>query len=186
MTRSGKKRRRQNELVKAIDANPFVTDEELSKIFNVSVQTIRLDRLELGIPEVRERIKNVAEDMRAKVRTIQGTEVIGDLVELKLNERALSILHTDSDMGLRRSGIVRGHIIFALANSLAIATVDAETALTGSATIRFIRPVKVGERLIAKSNLLSIEGKKYIVQVAVRVGEEEVSKGEFVIISVDR
>ena len=42
--------------------DPFLTDEELAEIFLVSVPTIRLDRLELGIPELRERIKDVAEN----------------------------------------------------------------------------------------------------------------------------
>ena len=55
------KKARQRELMERLKADPFLTDEELSDIFHVSVQTIRLDRLELGIPELRERIKNVAE-----------------------------------------------------------------------------------------------------------------------------
>ena len=55
------KKERQQLLVETIKENPFVTDEELAEKFSVSVQTIRLDRLELSIPELRERIKNVAE-----------------------------------------------------------------------------------------------------------------------------
>jgi len=35
-------------------------------MLGVSVPTIRLDRLELGIPELRERIKNVAQKIIAK------------------------------------------------------------------------------------------------------------------------
>ena len=45
-----------------INKDPFITDEELSETFNVSIQTIRLDRLELGIPELRERIRSVASE----------------------------------------------------------------------------------------------------------------------------
>ncbi|MDD2433523.1 MAG: DeoR family transcriptional regulator, partial [Clostridia bacterium] len=55
------KKRRQLELLKLIETNPFVTDEELAKHFAVSVQTIRLDRLELDIPELRMRMIQVAE-----------------------------------------------------------------------------------------------------------------------------
>ena len=54
------KRERQELLVETIKETPFITDEELAEKFSVSVQTIRLDRLELSIPELRERIKNVA------------------------------------------------------------------------------------------------------------------------------
>jgi len=41
------KLKRQKELVEYIKRNPFLTDEELAQVFNVSVQTIRLDRSEL-------------------------------------------------------------------------------------------------------------------------------------------
>ena len=51
---------RQRLLSETIAENPFVTDEQLATQFQVSVQTIRLDRMELSIPELRERIKDVA------------------------------------------------------------------------------------------------------------------------------
>ncbi|GAY74487.1 phosphate:acyl-ACP acyltransferase PlsX [Sporolactobacillus inulinus] len=43
------KKDRQETLKKTIDENPFITDDELAKKFSVSVQTIRLDRMELSI-----------------------------------------------------------------------------------------------------------------------------------------
>ena len=54
------KKERQQLLINTIKNNPFITDEDLASEFTVSVQTIRLDRLELSIPELRERIKHVA------------------------------------------------------------------------------------------------------------------------------
>ena len=55
------KKDRQAILKDMIQDNPFITDEELAEQLKVSIQTIRLDRLELSIPELRERIKSVAE-----------------------------------------------------------------------------------------------------------------------------
>ncbi|MDD3706223.1 MAG: DeoR family transcriptional regulator, partial [Clostridiaceae bacterium] len=46
------KKERQARLADRIKADPFLTDEELAENFNVSIQTIRLDRLELGVPEL--------------------------------------------------------------------------------------------------------------------------------------
>lgn len=54
------KKERQQELLQTIEQNPFITDEALATRFRVSIQTIRLDRMELKIPELRERIKHVA------------------------------------------------------------------------------------------------------------------------------
>jgi len=51
------KKERQAILLEKLEQDPFLTDEELSEMLGVSVPTIRLDRLELGIPELRERIK---------------------------------------------------------------------------------------------------------------------------------
>ncbi|PWZ35324.1 transcription factor FapR, partial [Staphylococcus pseudintermedius] len=45
-----------------IQQNPFITDQALSDMFEVSIQTIRLDRSQLQIPELRERVRNVAKD----------------------------------------------------------------------------------------------------------------------------
>ena len=50
-----KKKERHEILVRQVQDKPFLTDEELAGLFGVSIQTIRLDRMELGIPEVRER-----------------------------------------------------------------------------------------------------------------------------------
>ena len=60
---------RQKELVDMLKTDPFYTDEELAEVFSVSVQTIRLDRMSLNIPELRERVKNIAESQSTKVRT---------------------------------------------------------------------------------------------------------------------
>ena len=72
------KKERQQALVEILRDDPFITDEELSETFNVSIQTIRLDRLELGIQELRERIRSVA-GKPEKIRTIDAKEVIGKL-----------------------------------------------------------------------------------------------------------
>ena len=50
---SSKKLIRHRSLKKLLRDNPFSTDEQLAKMLDVSVQTIRLDRVALGIPELR-------------------------------------------------------------------------------------------------------------------------------------
>ncbi len=42
-----------------LERNPFLTDEQLAKALEVSIQTIRLDRLRMNIPEVRERTRQM-------------------------------------------------------------------------------------------------------------------------------
>src|SRR5690625_2496884 len=95
-----KKSIRQTRLLEKINKTPFITDEELAKLFSVSIQTIRLDRLELQIPELRERIKSVATDhWDEEIKSLSLEEVIGEIIDLELDKRAISILNIKEEIG---------------------------------------------------------------------------------------
>jgi len=178
---SRNKKQRHQELVALIETEPFLTDEELADRFQVSVQTIRLDRLALGIPELRERIKAVAENKYKDVRSLELTEVIGELIELDINRLAISILPIGPEHVFSRNKIARGHHLFAQANSLAVSVIDAETVLTGTADIRFKRPVKLGERLVARAVVRENRSDRALVDVTTRVVDDVVFEGQFVV-----
>ena len=175
-----KKQERQALLKETLELNPFMTDEALAEQFSVSIQTIRLDRLELAIPELRERIKGVAKQQLDDVKALSPEEVIGEIVDLQLDERAISILDVGYEHVFSRSGIARGHHLFAQANSLAVAIINDELALTAKATIRFTRQVQAGERVIAKANVQGIEKERTTVHVNSYVDQELVFSGEFI------
>jgi len=165
--------------------NPFLSDEELARIFGVSVQTIRLDRLALGIPELRERTKSVAERTYGVVRALGAKEIVGELIDITLGQSGISILETTEEMAFERTRVIRGQYIYAQAESLAIALLDADVALTGLANIKFKRPVYVGERLVAKAEVIRRKGDHHVVLVETRVGPEKVFRGKFVVFAVD-
>ncbi|WAA13642.1 transcription factor FapR [Fervidibacillus halotolerans] len=176
------KKERQKQLKETIMENPFITDEELAEKFSVSVQTIRLDRLELSIPELRERIKNVAQQNFAdQLRSLPIEEVIGEIIDIELDQQAISILDIKREHVFSRTHIARGHHLFAQANSLAVAVINDELALTAKANIRFIRQVKLGERVVAKAKVINKEDAKgrTIVKVKSYVHKELVFIGEF-------
>jgi predicted thioesterase len=52
--------------------------------------------------------------------------------------------------------------------------------------VRFLKPVVVGERLVASAVVEEGGGRKIRVQVAVRRGEEEVLTGSFVCFTPER
>lgn len=176
------KKERQQLLIQTIEENPFVTDEQLANLFHVSVQTIRLDRMELSIPELRERIKDVAEQkLESEVKSLPIDEVIGEIIDIELDERAISIFDVKKEHVFQRNGIARGHHLFAQANSLAVAVIDDELALTVRADVLFLKPVKVGDRVITK---VTVRGKneeknRTYLDVLSTVNNEEVFKGEF-------
>jgi len=171
---------RQKLLKEKIEKTPFITDEKLAKLFSVSIQTIRLDRMELSIPELRERIKYVATNQwNETVKALPLDEVIGEIIDLELDKRAISILDITRDLVFSRNKIARGHHLFAQANSLAVAVINDELALTAKSELTFKRQVKEGERVVAKA---TVEGHKKgltIVQVNSFVEQEKVFTGKF-------
>ena len=176
------KKERQQMLKETIKDNPFITDEDLAEKFQVSVQTIRLDRLELSIPELRERIKYVADKrFEDEVRSLPLEEVIGEIIDIELDQSAISIFDVREEHVFIRNKIARGHHVFAQANSLAVAVINDELALTAKANIQFKRSVKQGERVIAKAKVLKIDDGlgRTIVEVMSYVNNELVFKGEF-------
>lgn len=166
--------------------NIFATDDELAQLFQVSVQTIRLDRAALNIPELRERIKLAAEQNTTQVRSISGGEIIGDLVELKLNETGMSLLVVTKDMVLDKTKIIRGHFLFAQANSLAVAIVDSPLALTGSAQVKYQSPVKLGEKVVCRAIMQKQIRDKIYIRVNSTVNNEVVFTGDFLIFAKQR
>lgn len=178
------KLKRQKELVEYIKRNPFLTDEELAQVFNVSVQTIRLDRSELKIPELRERIKQLARGSIDSVKSLSYGELVGELLDILIGKRGTSILTITKDMVFKKNLIARGHYLFAQANSLAVAIVDAATALTGSVKASFKKPVKLGERVIAEAKIISVTGRRYKISVLSKVRGQKVFEGVFVVFAV--
>ena len=177
---------RQRRIKEHISNDPFLSDKKLAELFNFSVQTIRLDRLEMGIPEMRKRIVQVAKDTSSsdKVKSLSKEEIVGELIDLELGKNAIAILKTTKDMAFNRTGIVRSHYIFSLADSLAISIIDAEVALTGVARLSYKKPVYAGQTLVAKARIARNKGNKYLVSVHVKTDQKEVFTGKLVIFTV--
>lgn len=173
-------------MVEDLQKHPFLTDEELADLFRVSVQTIRLDRMSLGIPEVRERIREMAWRAYSQVKALGKAEIVGDLVEVTLDRGGTSVLETTQDMVFEKTRIVRSHYIFAQADSLALAIIDADVAVTGLANIKYKRPVTAGERLIARAEVIRSKGPdKRVVLVVTYSGEDQVFRGKFVVFKLE-
>lgn len=174
------KKDRQSQLMEKLSTEPFTTDEQLAELFQVSVQTIRLDRMELSIPELRERIRHMATDRMETVKSLTEDDVIGELLDLSLGKSAISMLETGPEHVFQKRNIVRGHHLFAQANSLAVAILDDDLALTKSSTVHFLRQVKMGDRVVAKAEVIEQRDETHsIIRVISKVQQEKVFEGEF-------
>lgn len=184
MTRHHKQERHQA-LREEIEKNPFSTDEELAKCFGVSVSTIRLDRTDLGIPELRERTRAVAHEAYGTLKSLEEQELIGLLTELKVGNFGRSEMLIEENMVLDKARVARGHHLFAQANSLAIALVDADMAVTGSVEIKFLRPAHLGETVITEGRVRRRKENKYWVDIISKVDQEDVLIGHWILFAFD-
>jgi len=168
-------------LNKYLSGNPFLTDDDLAQLLGVSIQTIRLDRAELNIPEMRERVKKMARGVYKSLRAISGSEVVGELVELEIGHHGLSILNISEQMTLQKTRVLDGRYLYAQANTLALALIDTDVALTGTAKISFKRPVFKGEKVLARAVITRKKGNKYMVRVLSKVKDEMVFQGKLLV-----
>jgi len=179
-----KKQIRQQRLSKELEKNPFLTDEQLAQTLKVSIQTIRLDRLGKGIPELRERTRQMAENAQNKLQAISSKDIVGDLLDLELGKSGISMMNVTPDMVMAKTGIARGHFMFAQANTLALAVVDAPGALTGVGNVKYKIPIYAGANLIAKAEVIRKEDKKYFIWVKIRNNSQEVFRAKFIVVSL--
>ena len=174
-----KKNDRRVAIKEAIELNPFITDYELCEQFDVSIQTIRLDRTHLNIPELRKRIKLVAEQNYGRIKSIEANEIIGDLIQVNPDVSAQSLIEITIDSVFAKSEIARGHVLFAQANSLCVALIHKPIVLTHESQFEFKEKVKLNDTVRADARVIDITDKHYIIEVNSYVSDMLVFKGKF-------
>ncbi len=175
---------RQQLMERYIKSNPFLTDDDLAEILSVSIQTIRLDRAEMNIPEMRSRVKTMASGIYGKIRSMEADELMGELVDLEVGRSGVSVLTITDRMTLKKTRVARGYYIFAQSNSLAVALVDAEVALTGTCKLSYKRPVYSGEKVVARAHISRKSRNRYMVRVNSTVKDELVFSGRFLVFAI--
>lgn len=180
MARRSVKQQRQQLLLEKIKSDPFLTDDELAQIFNVSVPTIRFDRAELGVGEYRQRIKDMAISALERP-SVTFNNPLGDLVDLNLFSDGISVFAPDQSMTFGNSKVVMGCYIYAFAETLAMAVIDAEVALVEVANIKYKQPVIAGSRLVAKSEVKRVKEDEYTVWVKIRHNMVEVFRCKLIL-----
>ncbi len=180
MTRAVLKKQRHEFILTQIRENPFLKDEELAEACNVSVSTIRFDRAELGIAEYRERVKSAAEEVMSS-----GSTATGEVLDLNLFQDGISVLKTDKAMVFPGTDIVKGQHIYAFAENLALSVIDARAALVKVANVKYTHEAHSGERLIAKSDVMRVREKEFIVRVVIKANMNEVFRGKFSLLVTD-
>jgi acyl-coenzyme A thioesterase PaaI-like protein len=81
---------------------------------------------------------------------------------------AVVALEALPEMAVDERGLVHGGFVFGLADHAAMLAVNHPCVVLGSAEVRFLKPVTVGERLEARAAVEETDGRKSRVRVEVR------------------
>lgn len=105
-------------------------------------------------------------------------------MDLELNKVGISTLTITNDMVLEKTGVGRGYFMFAMADTLALALVDTDFALTAVSNVKYKIPVHPGDRLVAKAEVMNMKEDRYYIKVIIRSEEAEVFRAKFIIVAV--
>ena len=115
------------------------------------------------------------------IRTHQhtNTSLCGKPVSVKEGYSLVS-LQTTTQMGVDDMGLVHGGFLFGLADYAAMIAVNHPNVALGAADVKFLKPVRVGDTVMAEARIDSEAGKKRSVSVRVARGEETVFEGKLI------
>jgi uncharacterized protein (TIGR00369 family) len=95
-------------------------------------------------------------------------------------------LATLSSMSADASGLVHGGFIFGLADYAAMIAVNHPNVVLGAADVKFLKPVRAGDTVLAEARVQEVQGKKHWVSVSVTQQAETVFQGMFTCFVLDR
>lgn len=178
MAARGRQLLRREALRGALARDPLLTDVDLAARLQVSVATVRLDRLALGIPEVRDRARAVAERSLLRPGVLR---LRGEVLDLIPGVSGLALLEADAsepgDPGL-----------FADAEVLALSVSGIPAGTVEVVNVKFRRAAGPQGRLVAKAEVLRgaepadrARRQRRVVLVQIRAGEQTVLRAKFAV-----
>lgn len=117
--------------------------------------------------------------MQIKTHKSINQTLSGEPIRIEEGKNGALKLKTSKDMKADEKGLVHGGFIFSAADYLAMITVNHPNVVLGSATVKFLKPVKVGEEVLFEGQVLSSDGRISVVKVEGFVGNNKVFEGEF-------
>jgi len=83
------------------------------------------------------------------------------------------------EMAADKSGLVHGGFVFGLADYAAMVAVNHPNVVLGSADVKFLKPVQVGDTLEARASVQKVDGNKQMVDVVIKQRDKKVFTGRF-------
>ncbi len=107
-----------------------------------------------------------------------NADVCGRVVEITEKGSTVTLMVTPN-MAVDEKGLIHGGFVFGLADYAAMVAVNHPNVVLGAANVKFLKPVKAGEIIVATAQKQEPAGKKLVVKVDVLRGDIPVFSGDF-------
>jgi len=112
-------------------------------------------------------------------------ELCGHPEELQPGYCRVSFKATDR-MAADTKGLVHGGFVFGLADYAAMLAVNDPHVVLGAAEVKFLKPVSLGEKLVAEARVSEVNGRKHLVDVIVARDTDRLLEGRLTCFVLDR
>ena len=123
--------------------------------------------------------------MRANTHLSIDSALVGAISELG-DGTATCELACTAAMAADERGLVHGGFVFGLADYAAMCAVNDPNVVLGASETRFVAPVAVGDRVVARARRTAVKGRKHTVEVSCSAGDKEVLTGTFTCFVLDQ
>jgi len=124
--------------------------------------------------------------MELKTHGKASPSLVGRVVIIEEGVAAVVELEASDDMAVDEHGLVHGGFTFGLADYAAMTAVNHPYVVLGGAECRFVAPVRVGDKMVARASVKGGEGRRRDVDVEVSVEEKKVFEGIFKCFILDK
>ncbi|ACS90724.1 PaaI family thioesterase [Thermococcus sibiricus] len=117
--------------------------------------------------------------MKQRTHLLTSKELVGEPIKIEDGYAEVK-LKTREEMKVDEYGLVHGGFTFGLADYAAMLAVNEPTVVLGKAEVKFTKPVKVRDELLAKAEIVEDQGRKKVVFVEIfNQKDEKVLEGNF-------
>ena len=125
--------------------------------------------------------------MQIKTHELADKKLLGEPLSIEDDKSSEVVLKITKEMTVDEKRLIHGGFTFSLADYAAMLAVNHPNVVLGSADVKFIKPVVVGDTLKALATVVEIEDKKRIVKVDVFNQKNEiVFSGNFICFVLQR
>lgn len=172
---------RHQQLLQLLTEDPLQTDESLAQRLGVSVPTVRLDRMTLGVPALRRRSQQLAQRQLRNTEPSDMSFMPGELIFIERGTVVRAQLLVPRDMAAGIGGAIPTYSLLAHAERLVGQVVSGQVVLTAVVNVKCYRPIRGGELLLSEARVLRHHRGRIVVLVQMTADHILVFRGKYAV-----